>query len=69
VFQQVLRIAETDTAIVIVEQDVHRALAISHRAYVLVTGRVAFQGPAAEIAADERIRSAYLGTRRGAVAV
>jgi branched-chain amino acid transport system ATP-binding protein len=69
VFRQVRRIAEADTAIVIVEQDVHRALAVSSRAYVLVTGRVAFQGPAAEIAADERIRSAYLGTRRGAVAV
>jgi branched-chain amino acid transport system ATP-binding protein len=68
VFRQVLRIAETDTAIVIVEQDVHRALAISHRAYVLVTGRVAFHGAAADIAADERIRTAYLGTRRPALA-
>jgi branched-chain amino acid transport system ATP-binding protein len=67
VFRQVLRIAETDTAIVIVEQDVHRALAISHRAYVLVTGRVAFHGAAADIAADERIRTAYLGARRTAL--
>ena len=66
VFRQVRRIAEADTAIVIVEQDVHRALAISDRAYVLVTGRVAFHGPAAEIAADERIRTAYLGARRPA---
>jgi ABC-type branched-subunit amino acid transport system ATPase component len=66
VFRQVRRIAEADTAIVIVEQDVHRALAVSNRAYVLVTGRVAFQGPAAEIAADERIRKAYLGARRPA---
>jgi ABC-type branched-subunit amino acid transport system ATPase component len=68
VFRQVLRIAETDTAIVTVEQDVHRALAISHRAYLLVTGRVAFHGAAAGIAADERIRTAYLGGRRPAVA-
>jgi branched-chain amino acid transport system ATP-binding protein len=66
VFRQVRRIAEANTAIVVVEQDVHRALAISDRAYVLVTGRVAFHGPAAEIADDDRIRTAYLGARRSA---
>jgi ABC-type branched-subunit amino acid transport system ATPase component len=63
VFQHVNRIAAGGTAVVIVEQDVHRALAISDRAYVLVTGRVAFHGPAHGIAADERIRAAYLGGR------
>jgi ABC-type lipopolysaccharide export system ATPase subunit len=42
---------------------VHRALEISDRAYVLVTGHVAFHGRAAAIASDERIRSAYLGAR------
>jgi ABC-type branched-subunit amino acid transport system ATPase component len=68
IFGQVRKIAEADTAIVIVEQDVNRALAISDWAYVLVTGRVAFHGPAAEIAVDERIRTAYLGGRRPAVA-
>jgi branched-chain amino acid transport system ATP-binding protein len=66
VFRQVRRIAEANTAIVVVEQDVHRALAISDRAYVLVTGRVAFHGLAAEIADDDRIRTAYLGARRSA---
>jgi ABC-type branched-subunit amino acid transport system ATPase component len=66
VFRHVRRIAEVDTAIVIVEQDVHRALAISDRAYVLTTGRVAFHGPAAEIADDDRIRTAYLGARQPA---
>ena len=39
VFGHVGRIAATGVAIVLVEQDVHRALAISDRAYVLVTGR------------------------------
>jgi ABC-type branched-subunit amino acid transport system ATPase component len=63
VFQHVRAIAATGVAVVIVEQDVHRALAISDRAYVLVTGRIAFDGPAHTIAADERIRSAYLGAR------
>ena len=54
-------------AIVLIEQDVHRALAISHRAYVLVTGRVAFSGSAEAIARDERIRGAYLGVRETAI--
>ena len=64
VFGHVRRIAATGTAIVIVEQDVRRALEVSDYAYVLVTGRVAFQGAAASIAADERIRTAYLGARQ-----
>jgi branched-chain amino acid transport system ATP-binding protein len=63
VFQHVRAIAATGVAVVIVEQDVHRALEVSGRAYVLVTGRVAMHGPATAIAADERIRSAYLGAR------
>jgi ABC-type branched-subunit amino acid transport system ATPase component len=63
VFQHVRAIAATGIATVVVEQDVHRALAISDRAYVLVTGRIAFDGPAHMIAADERIRGAYLGAR------
>jgi branched-chain amino acid transport system ATP-binding protein len=63
VFQHVTAIAATGVAVVIVEQDVHRALGVSDRAYVLVTGRVALHGPATTIAADERIRCAYLGVR------
>ena len=52
-------------AVVLIEQDVHRALTISERAYVLVTGRIAFFGRADEIANDDRIRGAYLGARDG----
>lgn len=63
VFDYIRGIARTGVAVVIVEQDVHRALEISDRAYVLVTGRVAFHGRATAIASDERIRSAYLGAR------
>jgi ABC-type branched-subunit amino acid transport system ATPase component len=63
VFQHVRTIAATGVAVVIVEQDVHRALEISDRAYVLVTGRIALHGPAAAIAVNERIRNVYLGAR------
>jgi ABC-type branched-subunit amino acid transport system ATPase component len=63
VFGHVGRIAATGVAIVLIEQDVHRALAIAERAYVLVTGRIAFSGSAGEIASDDQIRGAYLGVR------
>ena len=63
VFNHIRRIAQSGTAIVIVEQDVRRALEISDYAYVLVTGRIAFQGFPESVAADERIRTAYLGAR------
>jgi branched-chain amino acid transport system ATP-binding protein len=49
------------TSIVIVEQNVRRALSISDRGYVFVTGQVEFEGPAQAILADQRIREAYLG--------
>jgi ABC-type branched-subunit amino acid transport system ATPase component len=40
---------------------VHRALSISQRGYVFVTGQVDFEGSADSILADERIRGAFLG--------
>ena len=49
------------TTIVIVEQNVRRALSISDRGYVFVTGQVEFEGPAQAILSDRRIREAYLG--------
>lgn len=61
VFEHVQRVATLGTSIVIVEQDVHRALAISERGYVFVSGRVEFEGSAQSITQDERIRAAYLG--------
>jgi branched-chain amino acid transport system ATP-binding protein len=49
------------TAILLVEQNAHHALKLAHRAYVLVTGRVALQGTAAELAENPEVRAAYLG--------
>jgi branched-chain amino acid transport system ATP-binding protein len=47
--------------ILLVEQNVHLALALSDYAYVLAEGRVFAEGPAHEVAARNDIRSAYLG--------
>jgi branched-chain amino acid transport system ATP-binding protein len=47
--------------VLLVEQNVHVALRIAHRGYVLENGRVVASGPAEELARDERVRRAYLG--------
>jgi len=52
---------ERGTAILLVEQNAHHALRLAHRGYVLATGRVVMQGPAAELAENKDIQAAYLG--------
>jgi branched-chain amino acid transport system ATP-binding protein len=47
--------------ILLVEQNVHQALAIADRAYVLENGRTVRTGTAAELLADDAIQAAYLG--------
>lgn len=69
VFEHIRTITGLGTAAVLVEQDAKRALSVSGRAYVFVTGQVAFEGPATEIMADERVRTAYLGGRGDAQSV
>jgi len=61
IFEHIRTITSLGAAVVLIEQDAQRALNVSDRAYVFVTGEVAFAGLAAEVAADERIRAAYLG--------
>ena len=45
----------------IVEQNAAQALAISDRAYVIESGSIVLEGTGAELADDDRVRSAYLG--------
>lgn len=63
IFEHISTVTGLGTAAVLIEQDAQRALSVSARAYVFVTGQVALAGSAAEVAADERIRTAYLGGR------
>jgi branched-chain amino acid transport system ATP-binding protein len=55
------RIRARGTAILMVEQNARQALALADRAFVLETGRVVIEGPASELAQDERVQHAYLG--------
>ncbi|TDD83236.1 ABC transporter ATP-binding protein [Actinomadura darangshiensis] len=54
-------IAAAGTGILLVEQDAGAALEVAHRGYVLELGEVVLAGTTAELAADPRMRSAYLG--------
>ena len=61
VFELVRRIRQEGLTVLIVEQNVAQVLRVVDRAYVLETGRVAAEGPSAELAADPAIRRSYLG--------
>ena len=61
IFDIVRRIAHEGTTILLVEQNAALALGVSHRAYVLETGRVVLEGQAAALRRDARVRQAYLG--------
>lgn len=62
VFEKLLQInQEHKTAMLIVEQNAAAALSISHRAYVLESGRVVREGNAAALQSDDSVRRAYLG--------
>ena len=54
-------VAERNLTVLLVEQNARGALSIADRAVVLLLGRVALQGPAAQIASDENLRHHYLG--------
>ncbi|MGB9871352.1 MAG: ABC transporter ATP-binding protein [Anaerolineae bacterium] len=60
-FETLRRLRVEGLTLLLVEQNVHMALAISDYAYVLNEGRVWMEGPAREVAARKEIRQAYLG--------
>ena len=61
IFEAIDEIRGEGTTILLVEQNAHAALKHSDRAYVLETGRIVMEGPSKELAADPRIKEAYLG--------
>jgi branched-chain amino acid transport system ATP-binding protein len=60
-FDCIRRIHANEVSILLVEQNVHQALQLADRAYVLEHGRTVRSGTAAELLADGSIREAYLG--------
>jgi branched-chain amino acid transport system ATP-binding protein len=60
-FGMIQRISAEGVTVLLVEQNVVQSLDIAHRAYVLENGAFALSGPARELAADPRLKQAYLG--------
>ena len=60
-FGLIARLRGEGLSVLLVEQNVVESLALAHRAYILEQGRFALSGTAAEIAADPRLKRAYLG--------
>src|SRR6266568_4475768 len=54
-------ISAQGVALLLVEQNAHKALQIAHHAYVLETGEVVMQGSGSELLASPEVRKAYLG--------
>lgn len=61
IFQAIEEIRGQGTTILLVEQNANAALKHSDRAYVLETGQIVMEGASSELAADPRIKEAYLG--------
>jgi branched-chain amino acid transport system ATP-binding protein len=61
IFQVIREINKEGTTILLVEQNANMALRVAHRAYVIEVGKIRMEGPAAQLAASDDVRKAYLG--------
>jgi branched-chain amino acid transport system ATP-binding protein len=66
IFRIIAELNRDGTTIFLVEQNAHMALQVAHHFYLMEQGRVTFSGTPGELAEDEVIQRAYLGTRRAA---
>ncbi len=60
-FEIIKQVHESGVAMLVVEQNANVSLSIADRGYVLSTGRLVLEGPAAELREHEDLRKAYLG--------
>jgi branched-chain amino acid transport system ATP-binding protein len=61
ILETIKSINQSGVTVLLVEQNAAMALAISHRGYVLETGRVILEGKSNELAGNDLVRQAYLG--------
>ncbi|MER3399167.1 MAG: ABC transporter ATP-binding protein [Chloroflexota bacterium] len=61
IFRKVSQIREAGTTVLLVEQNVRRALKVADRGYVLENGRIVLEGSGAELLTNDHVRRAYLG--------
>jgi len=60
-FESLRKLRDLGITILLVEQNVQMALAISDYGYVLSEGRIKMEGPSRQLIKDEHVRSTYLG--------
>jgi len=61
IFAVLREVNDAGVALLLVEQNAHKALQLAHRAYVLETGNVVMTGTGKELLASPEVRKAYLG--------
>ena len=61
IFSVLREVNQSGVALLLVEQNAHKALQLAHRAYVLETGAIVMQGTGRELLASPEVRKAYLG--------
>jgi len=61
IFETIHTIRQRGITILLVEQNVHRALEIADRGYVIQTGRVVMEGSGKDLLGNDEVRQAYLG--------
>jgi branched-chain amino acid transport system ATP-binding protein len=64
IFDVIKDIHKTGTTVLLVEQNAQKALQIADYAYVMETGKIVIEGPAADVAQNPQVRAAYLGGRK-----
>jgi branched-chain amino acid transport system ATP-binding protein len=64
IFRVIVRLKETGVGILLVEQNARAALQAADYGYVLETGEVVMEGPAAQLAKDPKVIDTYLGLNR-----
>lgn len=62
IFELIQTLNDQKVTILLVEQNIHQALKIAHRAFVLKTGRVTMTGKGEELLTDPEIQKAYMGS-------
>jgi len=61
IFETITELKRQGRTILLVEQNVHQALDVADRAYVLETGRIMLEGPAETLRHDAKVEQSYLG--------
>jgi len=61
IFAVLREVNEGGVALLLVEQNAHKALQLAHRAYVLETGQIVMSGTGRELLQSPEVRKAYLG--------